>query len=469
MKKNVLLYGSGEAARQVYHEDMFGDEVNILGVIDDESDKKNVFDIEIPVISFEEAQKLIVDFDVSEVILLIPSLTARQLNLIIKKLDSFDVLIRMLPLSDLPGRKVSYSDLKHISPDELVGRVPSPVDEASLNATFNSSVILITGAGGSIGSQICKTISKYNPKMLVLMDHSEENLFYIFEYLSNLDLPFQVVPILGSCSDFTLLESVFHAFPIDGWVHAAAYKHVDLVQRNVVSGFSNNVASTYNLLVLSDRFNLSYFTLVSSDKAVRSTNVMGATKRICELLVGHFAHLSASTKFTIVRFGNVVGSSGSVVPIFLDQIAKGGPITVRDVNVVRYFMSIPEACDLVLQATAFRFDFGIFLLDMGEPVKIIDIAKQLISLTGSDSGPNKVEIVTTGLKPGEKLYEELLMGFSKSPTPHDKIFVSNERVKFCSDFVDTLAEIFKAPGTEKQLIDFLEQYVEGFNFSDPET
>tara|TARA_B110001450_G_scaffold256385_1_gene286684 strand:+ start:21485 stop:22906 length:1422 start_codon:yes stop_codon:yes gene_type:complete len=468
MKKNVLLYGAGKAARQVYQKNLIDAELNIIGVIDDKSDSK-FFEQGIPIISYEEAQKIILDFDVSEILLLIPSLTARELNLIITKLNSFDVIIRMLPLSQDRDVQIAYSDIKNISLEELVGRKPSPINEDSLKDILNGSVILITGAGGSIGSQMCKTLSKFDLKILILMDHSEENLFYIFEYLSNLDLPFRVIPVLGSCCDFDLLESVFEGYRIDACIHAAAYKHVDLVQRNVIAGFTNNVESTYNLLVLSGRFNLKYFTLVSSDKAVRSTNIMGATKRICELLVSHFSSTSKNTKFTIVRFGNVIGSSGSVVPIFLNQIAQGGPITVRDPNVVRYFMSISEACDLVLQATAFRFDFGIFLLDMGKPIKIIDIAKQLMSLTGSNGGPNKVEIVTTGLKAGEKLYEELLMGFSKSPTPHEKIFVSDERVDFCNEFVDAVAATFKVRSTQKALVDLLERYVEGFRFIDPET
>jgi UDP-N-acetylglucosamine 4,6-dehydratase len=462
MKKNVLLYGGGEAARQVYLKNLVDVEFNIVGVIDDNLDRK-FFEQDIPFINLQDAQKIILEFDVSEVILLIPSLTARELDSIITRLKSFDVIIKMLPLSHERGVQVDYSDIKNISLEELIGRKPSPLDEDSLATVLNGSVILITGAGGSIGSQICKTISKFYPKMLILLDHSEENLFHIFEYLSNIDLPFRVVPVLGNCCDFNFLESVFEDYPIDACIHAAAYKHVDLVQRNVIAGFTNNVESTYNLLVLSDRFNLSYFTLVSSDKAVRPSNIMGATKRICELLVSHFRCINPNIKFTIVRFGNVIGSSGSVVPIFLNQIANGGPITVRDVNVVRYFMSIKEACDLVLQASAFRFDFGIFLLDMGEPVKIIDIAKQLIALTGCNEGQNQVEIVTTGLKPGEKLYEELLMGFSKSSTSHEKIFVSNEQVDFCDEFINRVAESLKATSTKETIVDLLEHYVEGFS------
>jgi len=462
MKKNVLLYGGGEAAHQLYLKNLIGTEFNIVGVIDDNSDRK-FFAKGIPFINHQDVQKTISEFDVSEVLLLIPSLTARELDSIITKLKSFDVIVKMLPLSNEPGAQVGYSDIKNISLEGLIGRKPSPVDEDSIATVLTGSVILITGAGGSIGSQVCKTISKFHPKMLILLDHSEENLFHIFEYLLDLDLPFRVVPVLGNCCDFKFLESVFEDYPIDSCIHAAAYKHIDMVQRNVIAGFTNNVESTYNLLVLSDRFNLNYFTLVSSDKAVRPSNVMGATKRICELLVSHFRFINTNIKFTIVRFGNVIGSSGSVVPIFLNQIANGGPITVRDVNVVRYFMSIKEACDLVLQASAFRFDFGIFLLDMGEPVRIIDIAKQLITLTGCNEGQNQIEIVTTGLKAGEKLYEELLMGFSKSSTPHEKIFVSNEQVDFCDEFINRVAESLNVASTKETIVDLLEHYVEGFS------
>ena len=465
MKKNVLLYGGGEAAHQLYLKNRTDTKLNIVGVIDDNSDH-NFFAKGIPFINHQDVQETILKHHVSEILLLIPSLTARELDSIITKLKSFDVIIKMLPLSNEPGAQVSYSDIKNISLEELIGRKPSPVDEASLSTFITGSVILITGAGGSIGSEICKRISKFHPKMLILLDHSEENLFHIFEYFSDLDLPFRIIPVLGNCCDFNFLESVFEDYPIDVCIHSAAYKHVDMVQRNVIAGFNNNVKSTYNLLVLSDRFNLNYFTLVSSDKAVRPSNIMGATKRICELLVSHFRFININIKFTIVRFGNVVGSSGSVVPIFLNQIANGGPITLRDVNVVRYFMSIKEACDLVLQASAFRFDFGIFLLDMGEPVKIIDIAKQLITLTGCNEGQNQVEIVTTGLKPGEKLYEELLMGFSKSTTPHEKIFVSNEQVDFCDEFINRVADSLSVVSTKETIVDLLEHYVEGFSAGD---
>lgn len=462
MKKNILLYGGGEAARQVYRKNLVSTDFNIIAVIDDNSDSK-FFEKGIPIISFQEAQKIILKFDISEIFLLIPSLTARELDSIIANLKSFDVTIKMLPLSHESGAQVDYSDITNISLDELIGRSPSSVDEKSLESVINGSVILITGAGGSIGSQICKTISKYNPKKLILLDHSEENLFYISEYLSNLELSFQIAPLLGNCCNFNFLESVFKDYSIDTCIHAAAYKHVDLVQRNVISGFNNNVQSTYNLLVLSDRFNINNFTLISSDKAVRPSNVMGATKRICELLVGHFNHINTNIKYSIVRFGNVIGSSGSVVPIFLNQIANGGPITVRDPNVVRYFMSIKEACDLVLQTLAFRSDFGIFLLDMGEPIKIIDIAKKLISLTGCNEGHNQVEIITTGLKPGEKLYEELLMGFSKSSTTHEKIFISNEQIDFCNEFIDSVTETLRETNKKEKAVYLMERYVEGFS------
>jgi FlaA1/EpsC-like NDP-sugar epimerase len=345
-------------------------------------------------------------------------------------------------MSDIIDGKLSVSQIKNVDIEDLLGREPVVLDEQGISGYLTGKRVLVTGAAGSIGSEICRQVAKFNPAKIILFDNAETPLFYFERELvaSFPDLP--IIPVMADVRNRTRIEMVFDEFMPEVVFHAAAYKHVPMMEYNPVEAVTNNIVGTRKLADAAHRFKVSNFVMISTDKAVNPTNVMGASKRAAEIYVQSLARQSR-TKFSTVRFGNVLGSNGSVIPIFHDQISKGGPVTVTDPEVLRYFMTIPEATQLVLQAGCIGKGGEVFVLDMGEPVKIVDLAEELIRLSGFVPYED-IDIVFTGLRPGEKLFEELLVeGEGIKPTSHTKIKIASAMsadLAFVSQALDALHE-----------------------------
>jgi FlaA1/EpsC-like NDP-sugar epimerase len=346
--------------------------------------------------------------------------------------------VRSIPsINEIANGKITFDAIQEVDIADLLGRDPVPPQLDLLHANIRDKVVMVTGAGGSIGSELCRQISLHQPKCLVLFELGEFQLYSIHQHLLNsADEKIQLVPILGSVTNQKRLEQVCQAFAVQTIYHAAAYKHVPLVEQNPGEAIWNNIFGTLHLAQAAIASQVETFVLISTDKAVRPTNTMGATKRFAELILQALSQQPAlyqKTRFTMVRFGNVLGSSGSVVPLFRQQIAKGGPVTVTDARIIRYFMTIPEAAELVIQAGAMGEGGDVFVLDMGEPVRIVELAKRMIRLSGfevksSEQPQGDIEIIYTGLRPGEKLYEELLIGDNVLQTCHEKIMRAQETV-----------------------------------------
>jgi FlaA1/EpsC-like NDP-sugar epimerase len=381
---------------------------------------------------------------VTDILLALPSATRGRRKAIIEALRPLPVHIRTLPaLGDLASGRVTVQDFKDLDIEDLLGRDPVPPNTELLARNLAGKVVLVSGAGGSIGSELCRQILAEKPRQLLLLDHNEFGLYSIHQELQGLclagNLQVELHPLLGSVAHVQRLQDICGAYRPNVVYHAAAYKHVPLVESNPAEGIFNNVFGTLNMALAARACGASHFVLVSTDKAVRPTNVMGATKRMAELVLQSLAQVGneagaagvARTTFCMVRFGNVLGSSGSVVPLFRQQLAHGGPLTVTHTDVTRYFMTIPEAAQLVLQAGAMATGGDVFVLDMGEPVKILDLAQRMVELSGmrvrnAAQPDGDVEIVVTGLRPGEKLYEELLIGDNPTPTAHPRIMKAHE-------------------------------------------
>lgn len=428
----VLIYGAGSAGRQLVAGLRQGSELDLIGFVDDNPELCGGLIIGLPVFHPSRINNLITSKGVTEILLAIPSASRRRHKEILANLSGLPVHVRTLPgLSDLANGVVKVEDIREVEVDDVLGRESVEPDKELLLQNLTGKVIMVSGAGGSIGSELCRQILLYNPKMLVLYDLSEFALYKIERELVMLKSSVKVVPILGSVLDGKKIDRIILQFQVDTIYHAAAYKHVPLIELNPSSGILNNVFGTLTIVDSACRLGVDTFVLVSTDKAVRPTNVMGCSKRISELIVQAKGFQESigrmqSTKLTMVRFGNVLGSSGSVVPIFREQIRNGGPVTVTHPEIVRYFMTIPEAAQLVIQAGAIGEGGDVLVLDMGEPIKILDLAKRMIHLSGfSDSiegdGNGCIEIQFTGLRPGEKLYEELLIGDNTLPTSHARI------------------------------------------------
>jgi FlaA1/EpsC-like NDP-sugar epimerase len=368
-----------------------------------------------------------------------PSVSRSRRSQVIKRLEPYAVHVTTVPgINDLASGKLKADDIREVGINDLLGRIPVEPDLELLNANINSKVVLVTGAGGSIGSELCRQIIKLKPSALVLYERSEHDLYLIEKELLEIaqklypGKPGRIVPILASILDQNRMEAVCQAFDVETIYHAAAYKHVPMVEKNPSEAVRNNVIGTYRVAQAAINSGAETFVLISTDKAVRPTNTMGATKRFAEMILQQLARQQqVTTRFTMVRFGNVLGSSGSVIPLFREQIQRGGPVTVTDARIIRYFMTIPEAAQLVIQAGAMGEGGEVFVLDMGEPIKIIDMAKRLIHLSGlevkdDENTEGDIEIVYTGLRPGEKLYEELLIGENDLPTRHPLIMSANE-------------------------------------------
>ncbi|UOD51391.1 polysaccharide biosynthesis protein [Orrella daihaiensis] len=461
----ALIYGAGVAGRQLAVAMAGSQEMRVVGFLDDDKRLHRQMLHNLKIYDPTDLQSIVSDNGVTTILLALPSINRHRRNEILAMLKAAKVAVRTLPsVTDLAQGKVTVSDLRELEIEDLLGRDPVPPDHALLSKNIQDKVVLVTGAGGSIGSELCRQIVDISPKKLVLLEQSEFALYQIHAELdrrvrnlasdSNKQSA-ELVALLGSVQDEQQMTDIMHELRPDTVYHAAAYKHVPLVEANPTQGIKNNVFGTLVTAKAALDAGVSDFVLISTDKAVRPTNVMGASKRLAEMVLQAMAAESASdsktTRFSMVRFGNVLGSSGSVVPKFRQQIRDGGPVTVTDAEVTRYFMTIPEAAQLVIQAGAMAKGGDVYVLEMGESVKIMDLAKRMIELSGltlkTPSHPDgDIAIEITGLRPGEKLYEELLIGNNPQATSHPRIMRANEEYLSWPELttrLETLAELIR--------------------------
>ena len=450
-KSNVMIYGSGQSRRQLSHALQLSTEHKQVAYIDDNPAKNGEYINNIPVFSYNKIESLIKKHNISEILLALPAISLRKKKEIITKLKVFPIKVRSLPsVSKLAEGKVKINDLLEIDIGDLLGRLPAIPNEKLLKVKITGKVVLVTGAGGSIGSELCRQIISLKPKNLILFEVSESALYQIEQDLISLNsFGIKIFPILGSVSDFKRMEYIFNHYEVQTIYHAAAYKHVPIVEFNPSQAVLNNSIGTMLAAEAAIAGNIETFVLISTDKAVRPSSTMGATKRIAELVLQALAKQKHNTCLTMVRFGNVLDSSGSVIPLFKKQIRDGGPITVTDVNMVRYFMTIPEAVELVIQAGAMGTGGDVFVLDMGEPMKIYDLAVKMINLSGlqlldKHNPDGDIEIKCTGIRPGEKLYEELLVGEDSTKTENKLIMRANEEMIEWDKLKITLSMLNKA-------------------------
>lgn len=408
---NTMIIGAGEAGRMLITE-IYNNKTNfknkVCCIIDDDKNKIGSYIKNIPVVGSRKEIKENVDkYNIEEIIIAMPSINREKLNLIIDECQKTKCEIKTLPsLSELVG-KPTMKKVRPLSYEDFLGRKEIVVNINEISSSLKDKKIIVTGGGGSIGSELCRQIAKCKPKELIIFDIYENNAYEIEQELKRVYPYLNLKTIIGSVRDYDRLENVFKKYKPEYVFHAAAHKHVPLMENSPNEAIKNNCLGTLNTVKIADKYKVKKFVLISTDKAVRPTNIMGATKRICEMIIQAYDKKS-KTDYVAVRFGNVLGSNGSVIPLFLKQIENGGPVTVTHKNITRYFMTIPEAVSLILQAFCYAEGGEIFVLDMGEPVKIYDLAKKLIRYKGYE--PNvDISIKITGLRPGEKLYEELLM------------------------------------------------------------
>jgi FlaA1/EpsC-like NDP-sugar epimerase len=441
----ALIYGAGIAGRQLASAMANSPEIRVVGFLDDDDRLHGHVLNGLPIHNPADLPELLLEAQVTDVLLAVPSVSRQRRNEILQFLGPHKVAVRTLPgLSDIATGKVGMSDVRELDIDDLLGREPVKPNGLLLNLNTHGKTVLVTGAGGSIGSELCRQIIKTGPRQLLLLEMSEFALYQIHQELSGLDAEAEIVPLLGSVCDEVRMHEVMDTWKPHTVYHAAAYKHVPLVEHNPAEGVRNNVWGTKVCAEAAVRNGVRNFVLISTDKAVRPTNIMGATKRLAEMVLQALAEQNpavtsqggrtpaARTCFSMVRFGNVLGSSGSVVPLFREQIKNGGPITLTHADITRYFMTIPEAAQLVIQAGAMGTGGDVFVLDMGQPVKIIDLARRMVELSGltvrDELNPQgDIELVVSGLRPGEKLYEELLIGDNPKPTQHPRIMKAHEQ------------------------------------------
>ena len=434
--RRLVIYGAGESGRQLLHALNHGSHYEVYAFVDDDIALRNTVINGRPVYPSDELEALVKAQGIAQVLLAVPSASAERRREIINSLVGIPVHVRTVPkISELVAGRASVNQIQDVDLDDLLGRDPVPPHPELIDSCLHDKVVMVTGAGGSIGSELCRQIMASAPRELILFDISEFALYSIEQELRALcqqqDYRFPVVTLLGSVRDERRLESLYKTFKVQTVYHAAAYKHVPLVEYNVAEGVANNVDGTWSAALAAERAGVETFVLVSTDKAVRPANIMGASKRYAELIVQGLAQRDTPTRFCIVRFGNVLGSSGSVVPLFREQIESGGPVTVTHPDVSRYFMSITEAAQLVLQTGAMGTGGDVFVLDMGEPVRIVDLARRMIRLSGYELegdalSSEHIDIEFIGLRPGEKLHEELLLGTSVAGTGHPMILRAEE-------------------------------------------
>jgi len=438
----VLIYGAGSAGRQLASAMENSFEMRVVGFLDDDDRLQGNVLNGLPILNPYDLDEVLVEMPVTDVLLALPSVSRQRRNEILKSLSAHKLSVRTLPhLSDIASGRITVNDLRELDIDDLLGREPVQPNGLLLNRNTHGKTVLVTGAGGSIGSELCRQILSTLPQKLLLVDMSEFALYQIHQELqSQLEAhaaegeACELIPLLASVCDAARMQDIMATWKPQTVYHAAAYKHVPLVEHNPAEGVRNNVLGTRVCAEAAAANGVHNFVLISTDKAVRPTNVMGASKRLSEMVLQALAQhhsTKACTIFSMVRFGNVLGSSGSVVPLFRDQIKSGGPITLTHADITRYFMTISEAAQLVIQAGAMGTGGDVFVLDMGQPVRIVDLAKRMVELSGlvlkDELHPDgDIDIAITGLRPGEKLFEELLIGNNPQPTQHPRIMKANE-------------------------------------------
>ena len=487
---HLLIYGAGSAGVQIANAIATSHEFKLLGFIDDSPSLQGLTINRVPVYAPGNLNTIVSERGITDILLALPSITRARRNEILNELQPLPVHVRSLPgLTDLAHGRVALADIKDLDVEDLLGRDAVPPDRALLARNLLGKVVLVTGAAGSIGSELCRQILQEKPARLILVEHSEFGLYSIHQELQQLcqritereGAVVELAPLLANVRDYGRMLEICRAYQPHTVYHAAAYKHVPLVEHNPAEGVANNVLGTLNAARAAIETGVSHFVLVSTDKAVRPTNVMGASKRLAEMVLQALSAAPAAsfgpgapainnrTRFAMVRFGNVLGSSGSVVPLFRRQIEAGGPITLTHAEVTRYFMTIPEAAQLVLQAGAMAEGGEVYVLDMGEPVRIIDLARRMVKLSGftvrDENRPDgDIAIEVTGLRPGEKLYEELLIGDNPIATVHPRILKAREEFVPWEDFrgdLELLKQAVKANDTAA-LRRLLLKHVSGF-------
>lgn len=466
--EKVAIYGAGAAGNQLAAALRAGGSLQPVAFLDDDSAIVNRVIAGLRVYKPKHIEQMMNETGAKEVLLAIPSASRGRRREILAALEPYPLHVRSVPgIVDLASGRVGVEDLQEVDVADLLGRDCVPPELSLLERCIRDQAVLVTGAGGSIGSELCRQILASQPRVLLLFEHSEFNLYSIHEELlrtaSKVAPATQLVPILGSIRNAGRLYDVLKTWRVDTLYHAAAYKHVPMVEHNIAEGVFNNLFGTLNSAQAAIKAGVSNFVLISTDKAVRPTNVMGSTKRLAEMILqalsqepaptlwgerGDVHHVN-NTRFTMVRFGNVLGSSGSVIPLFREQIKRGGPVTVTHPNITRYFMTIPEAAQLVIQAGSMGEGGDVFVLDMGQSVRIADLAEKMIRLSGlsvrSDANPQgDIAIEFSGLRPGEKLYEELLIGDNVQPTDHSMIMRANEEYLPWNAFKERLSQLFAA-------------------------
>jgi FlaA1/EpsC-like NDP-sugar epimerase len=473
--KRVLIYGAGSAGRQLAVALRTGQEYQPIGFVDDAVGLHGLQVGGLQVLSNEQMLDCIEAGEVDQVLLAMPSVSrSRQIELV-NQLEPLVVEVRILPgIADLVSGEVRLADAREVGVDELLGRQPVPPNKELLTRNIAGKVVMVTGAGGSIGSELCRQIMRNRPACLVLYERSEFALYSIEQelslYIREQAIPIALHSVLGSVKNEARAAAIMTRYAVQTVYHAAAYKHVPLVEYNMAEGILNNTFGTRAAAAAAIKAGVESFVLISTDKAVRPTNVMGASKRMAELTLQAFAmEPSVKTRFSMVRFGNVLGSSGSVVPLFRKQIESGGPVLVTHPEINRFFMTIPEASQLVIQAGAMGQGGEVFVLDMGKPIRIVDLARRMIHLSGysvkgNDNPDGDIAIEFSGLRPGEKLYEELLIGDNVSGTEHSRIMKANENFLTLDKLDHVLADLAQACATNdmKRIISILIQNVSGF-------
>jgi len=468
----VLIYGAGSAGHQIGLSLHQGNVYRPVAYVDDKPALQGMTIYGLRVHAPAELPRLVESYGVQQILLAMPTLSNSRRREILLALEPLSIKVLTVPrMQDIVSGRVGADEIQDVDPADLLGRDPVPPRAELLGATVAGKTVLVTGAGGSIGSELCRQIVALSPASLILFDLNEFALYSIEAELRASSHGVRLVSLLGSVQNEALMQDILRSFKVDTVYHAAAYKHVPLVEHNVIEGVRNNVFGTSAAARAADAAGVGTFVLISTDKAVRPTNIMGASKRVAELVLQALA-TESRTRFCIVRFGNVLGSSGSVVPLFREQIRQGGPVTVTHPDIIRYFMTIPEAAQLVIQASAMAEGGDVFLLDMGEPVRIADLAKRMIHLMGfrertAEQPMGEIEIVFSGLRPGEKLYEELLVGASALPTEHPRIMRARERFLSVAELQHALIilESSAAAGDVVAICRCFEQLPIGYTFA----
>ena len=468
-RKQTIIYGAGNAGVQLVESLKKSVVYAPIAFIDDDKTKQGTILNYLEVFSFDKIEELIKKKEAKVLLFAVPSASHKQRTQVLKKLTKFPIEVKVLPSMDnIVDGVVSIDNIKHVGVADILGRSSVAPKQKLLERNISDKNILITGAGGSIGSELSRQIMTLSPAKIILLDNSEFNLYTIHQELSAMLKNIEIIPSLCTVTNYHQLYKVIEKHQINTIYHAAAYKHVPMVEMNVVSGAYNNIVGTYNVAKAADKLGIQNMVLVSTDKAVRPTNVMGATKRMSELILQGYSE-NSTTCFSMVRFGNVLDSAGSVVPLFRNQIKSGGPVTVTHRSITRYFMTIPESVALVLQAGAMAKGGDVFVLDMGEPIKIIDLAYKMIHLSGltpidNENPDGDIRIEFTGLRPGEKLYEELLIGNDVIQSEHPRIMQARESKLSLKDILSCI-EIIKSARVnqdEKIIKELLLKYVDGY-------